>query len=112
MIQGEPLSRGMPTSWPATFTSYAHVLLHFLRWWPVSPHGRAGCAPISSCSITAIQSATAASLRFTINLRVNVVDRAACLPGCAPAVAPPSRKITGATLPGLGDQFPPEAAYA
>jgi integrase len=66
---------------PLTLRGYAHVLLHFLRWWESLPHSGA----VTTDALT--ESTLLDYVRFqasqqppvsgaTINLRVNVVDRA------------------------------------
>jgi integrase len=98
---------------PLTVRSYAHVLLHFLRWWD-SVHHTATVAPDALTDSILLDYVRFQSSQqppvsgATINLRVNVVDRALryAFPD-AQQVAPPFQKNYWRHAPmGLGRPVP------
>ena len=97
-----------------TVRSYAHVLLHFLRWWD-SVHHTATVAPDALTDSTLLDYVRFQSSQqppvsgATINLRVNVVDRALryAFPDAPQQVAPPFQKNYWRHAPmGLGRPVP------
>jgi integrase/recombinase XerD len=99
---------------PLTVRSYAHVLLHFLRWWD-SAHHTATVAPEALTESTLLDYVRFQSSQqppvsgATINLRVNVVDRALryAFPDAPQQVAPSFQKNYWRHAPmGLGRPVP------
>jgi len=99
---------------PLTVRSYAHVLLHFLRWWD-SVHHTATVAPDALTDSILLDYVRFQSSQqppvsgATINLRVNVVDRALryAFPDAPQQLAPPFQKNYWRHAPmGLGRPVP------
>jgi len=99
---------------PLTVRSYAHVLLHFLRWWD-SVHHTATVAPDALTDSILLDYVRFQSSQqppvsgATINLRVNVVDRALryAFPDAPQQVAPPFQNNYWRHAPmGLGRPVP------
>ena len=120
---GEPLSRsGMPTSpGPADRSQLRACPASFpplVGQCPPHSHGRAGCAhrfhPARLRAIPVQPTAALSPVRPSICASTWLTALCAMPSRMRPSrLLPPSRKITGATLPwASADQFPPAVAYA